>query len=165
MTLPTVASSPAHLGATTPVVPPADTPENSSKQRGVSSNSSEALGEEFRRIDAQHSADENNSGESTESQAHDAQAAKPLGAELHNREAWLKFHASDLILRLQDWATDLDVREANLNAAYARQDLRERQFRLYQQDVEAQIAKHQRAARALREQISAHSRRLKLHQN
>ncbi|NNE01517.1 MAG: hypothetical protein HKN47_29750 [Pirellulaceae bacterium] len=84
-----------------------------------------------------------------------AVAAEPVG-----REAWLKLHATDLIRRLQTWATDLDAREADLNASFARQDLRERRFRLHQQEIEIQMAQHQQAANELQEQMQAHARRL-----
>lgn len=80
--------------------------------------------------------------------------------ELVRREGWLRLHATDLIRRLQDWASGLDAREATLNAAYARQDLRERKFRLHQQEIETQIAAHKQAAEDLRQRINASLRRL-----
>ena len=84
--------------------------------------------------------------------------------ELIGRERWLALHATDLIARVQEWASDLDAREANLHAIQAQQDIRERKFRLYQQEVETQMAEHNRVAAKLREQIRNHARRLAFQQ-
>ncbi len=71
------------------------------------------------------------------------------------RDQWLRFHASDLIEQLQGWASDLDAREAHLNARLAVQDHRERQFRMQQQDVSAEMAERQRSLRRLQEEIQS----------
>lgn len=83
-----------------------------------------------------------------------------LVKDLIGREGWLRLHATDLIRRLQDWASGLDAREATLNASYARQDIRERKFRLHQQEIERQIAAHKQAAEDLRQRINASLRKL-----
>lgn len=75
-------------------------------------------------------------------------------------EAWLRLHASDLVDRLQSWASDLDAREAQLNARSSLQDHRERRFRLHQQDVSTELAEQQRAIERLRREVEAQARRL-----
>lgn len=118
------------------------------------------IGHSVARVDRAHAADKH-SPEGKPSDSHSAAANETTAThELNAREAWLNFHASDLIMRLQEWATDLDAREASLNAAYARQDLRERQFRLCRQQVEIQIAEHLAAAKALRTEMQSHARRI-----
>jgi hypothetical protein len=73
---------------------------------------------------------------------------------------WLRLHAAELLDRLQYWASDLDAREARLNARLSVQDYRERRFRLLQQDVAAQLAEQQRSSERLREENLAQARRL-----
>ena len=75
-------------------------------------------------------------------------------------ESWLTLHATDLIDRLTHWADDLDVREAVLNARIAKQETRERQFRLLQQAAQAEMDEQQRAIDRLRAQIQDQARRL-----
>ena len=75
-------------------------------------------------------------------------------------ESWLRLHATDLIDRLSQWSDDLDAREAGLNARIAKQDLRERQFRLQQQFAQMEMDEQQRAIDRLRNQIQDHARRL-----
>jgi hypothetical protein len=75
-------------------------------------------------------------------------------------ESWLRLHAADLIDRLSNWSQDLDAREAQLNARIAKEDLRERQFRLHQQVALAEMDEQQRAVDRLRKEIEDHARRL-----
>ncbi len=76
------------------------------------------------------------------------------------RENWLQLQATDLIARLQKWSAELDAREAQLNAAMAQHDLRERLFRVRQQEFDADLRRQQEEIDALREQLSAQARRL-----
>ena len=62
--------------------------------------------------------------------------------------------------RLQAWATDLDAREAQLNARASLQDHRERRFRLRQQDTETELAEQRRSVGRLRQELEAQARRL-----
>ncbi|MGB7342593.1 MAG: hypothetical protein WBD20_00120 [Pirellulaceae bacterium] len=105
-----------------------------------------------RRVDRPHV-----SGAETPS---DAISSPPQSSASLDREAWLKLHAAELIRRLQTWANGLDAREASLNAACARQDLRERQFRLKQAEFQAEMDDAQQDVDDLRRQIAAQSRRL-----
>lgn len=73
---------------------------------------------------------------------------------------WLQLHASELIDRLTQWSHDLDRREAELNARMAKQDSRERQFRLCQQIAQRELDEQQRTIDRLRTQIQSHARRL-----
>tara|TARA_R110002049_G_scaffold4601_6_gene32907 strand:+ start:119233 stop:119793 length:561 start_codon:yes stop_codon:yes gene_type:complete len=75
-------------------------------------------------------------------------------------ESWLTLHATDLIDRLASWSEDLDAREAQLNARIAKQDVRERQFRLTQQVAQTEMEEQQRAINRLRKQINDQARRL-----
>ena len=75
-------------------------------------------------------------------------------------ESWLRLHATDLIDRLSHWAADLDAREAQLNARLAKQESRERQFRLHQQVAQMELDEQQRAIDRLRKKIQDHARRL-----
>ena len=75
-------------------------------------------------------------------------------------EDWLQLQATDLIERLQKWSAELDAREAQLNAAMAQQDLRERVFRIRRQEFDADLRRQQEEIDALREQLSAQARRL-----
>ena len=76
------------------------------------------------------------------------------------QESWLRLHAADLIARLSTWSNDLDSREATLNARVAKQDLRERQFRLLQHDAQIEMDEQQRAIERLRAQMENQARRL-----
>ncbi|QDT12857.1 hypothetical protein [Planctomycetes bacterium K23_9] len=89
-----------------------------------------------------------------------ASADSLSGRAAHDRTDWLQLHAAELIRRLQTWANGLDAREASLNAAMARQDLRERQFRLQQLEWQAEMDAAKIAADQLRDNLSAQSRRL-----
>ena len=89
----------------------------------------------------------------------DAGPAETAGEELQPH-GWLDLHAAELIDRLQQWADDLDSREAQLNARSARQDLRERQFRMHQHDVSTAMAEQQREDERLRGLLEAQARRL-----
>ncbi|TWT76341.1 hypothetical protein CA13_68350 [Planctomycetes bacterium CA13] len=62
-------------------------------------------------------------------------------------ESLLKLHGEELIERLQNWAADLDAREATLNSRAALQEHRERQFRVQQQSTLAELAEQARAAK------------------
>lgn len=62
---------------------------------------------------------------------------------------WLRWHAEDLIEQLQRWAEDLEARQAQINAISAAQDQRERQLRVRQSDVAAEVAEQQRAIERL----------------
>ncbi len=73
---------------------------------------------------------------------------------------WLALHADDLIDRMQAWASKLDSRESQLNLYSALQDQRERQFRMKQQDILAQLSEQQRSVDRLRERMEAQARRL-----
>jgi hypothetical protein len=73
---------------------------------------------------------------------------------------WLRLHAGELVDRLQAWATDLDAREAQLNARTSLQDHRERRFRLQQQDAATELAEQQRSIERLRVEIETQARRL-----
>ncbi len=87
---------------------------------------------------------------------------EPPSSELASgdQEAWLRLHAAELIRRLQAWAHGLDIREATFNAAMARQDVRERQFRIQQSEFQAEMNSATEAADELRKQIAAQCRRL-----
>jgi hypothetical protein len=87
-------------------------------------------------------------------------ASKPEPANLPSPEDWLRLQASDLVDRLQAWASDLDAREAQLNARASLQDHRERRFRLRQQDAETELAEQQRSIGRLRHELQAQARRL-----
>lgn len=76
------------------------------------------------------------------------------------RSDWLGLHAEELIDRLQTWSADLDARESQLNLRASMQDQHERQFRLRQQDLAADLAQQQRAVERLRGEIQAQARRL-----
>ena len=75
-------------------------------------------------------------------------------------EQWLELQSIDLVTRLQAWASDLDAREAQLNARASLQDHRERRWRLRQQGLEIELAERQRSIERLRGEIEAHARRL-----
>lgn len=77
-----------------------------------------------------------------------------------SQDEWLRLHATDLIDRLQTWASDLDAREAQLNSRTSIQEHRERQFRLRQQDLATELAEQQRSIDRLRQEIEAQARRL-----
>ncbi len=81
-------------------------------------------------------------------------------AEFDSADDWLRLHATDLIDRLQSWASDLDARESQLNARASLQDHRERCFRLQQQDVATELAEQQRSIERLRQESEAQARRL-----
>ena len=82
-----------------------------------------------------------------------------------DREAWLGLQAADLISRLQGWADELDAREARLNVQASLQDSRERQFRLRQQDILADLAEQRRSIERLRIEMEAQARRLAFRDN
>ncbi len=82
------------------------------------------------------------------------------GEGVTGREDWLRLHACELVDRLQSWADDLDAREAKLNARSSLQDLRERRFRLEQQNAETELAEQQRSTDRLRREVEADARRL-----
>ena len=82
------------------------------------------------------------------------------GLDLATPEDWLPLHATELVDRIQAWASDLDDREAQLNARSSLQDLRERKFRLHQQDVAIELAEQKRSIDRLRREIEAQARRL-----
>ncbi|GAA5506744.1 hypothetical protein [Novipirellula caenicola] len=75
-------------------------------------------------------------------------------------ESWLGLQAADLIERLQRWESELDAREAQLNARAAIQEHRERQFRLEQQAASTDLAEQTRAAQRLQAELKAQARRL-----
>jgi hypothetical protein len=81
-------------------------------------------------------------------------------AALPTPDEWLRLHAGELVDRLQAWASDLDSREAQLNARTSLQDHRERRFRLQQQDAATELAEQQRSIERLRREIEAQARRL-----
>lgn len=96
-------------------------------------------------------------------------SSSPLGASDRDTQSadrspgnhdWLRLHASELLDRLQSWASDLDAREAQLNARLSVQDHRERRFRLIQQDIAAELAEQRRSIERLREENLAQARRL-----
>ncbi len=76
------------------------------------------------------------------------------------QEQWLGLQAADLIERLQAWESDLDAREAQLNARAALQEHRERQFRLEQQAATTDLAEQARASQRLHAELKAQARRL-----
>lgn len=76
------------------------------------------------------------------------------------QDEWLRLHATDLIDRLQAWASDLDAREAQLNSRTSIQEHRERRFRVRQQDLATELAEQQRSIERLRHEIKAQARRL-----
>jgi hypothetical protein len=82
------------------------------------------------------------------------------GSPQQKRRQWLDLQAEDLIERLQQWAVDLDAREAQLNVQASLQDRRERQFRLRQQDAMAQLAEQQRSIARQQHEIECRARRL-----
>ena len=108
---------------------------------------------EFRRIDHAH-----------QGQASQGQDFSPTADEAAidpaSGEEWLRLQARDLIERLQRWSADLDHRQAQLNAAMAQQDVRERQFRTRQLESAAELDRRQEAIDALRTQLNAQARRL-----
>jgi hypothetical protein len=75
-------------------------------------------------------------------------------------DEWLQIHAAELIDRLQHWASDLDARESQLNARFAVQDHRERQFRMKQQDIAAEMCEQQRAIERFHREIQIRAERL-----
>ncbi len=79
-------------------------------------------------------------------------------------DAWLQLHAEELIGRLQGWAAELDAREAQLNARISRQESRERQFRLQQQDALTDQAEQQRSIERLKRQLELQVRQLAFRQ-
>lgn len=81
------------------------------------------------------------------------------------REAWLGLQAGDLISRLQRWADELDAREARLNVQASLQDSRERQFRLRQQDILADLTEQRRGIERVRSELDAQARRLAFREN
>lgn len=90
----------------------------------------------------------------------DQPASDRLERAIPDREGWLRLHATDLIDRLQSWASDLDAREAQLNSRTSIQEHRERRFRLRQQDLATELAEQQRSIDRLRLEIEAQARRL-----
>lgn len=77
-----------------------------------------------------------------------------------DKDNWLDLHADDLIGRLRQWAAELELREAQLNAAMAQQDVRERQFRIAKGEFEAEQRRQQELIASMREQVAAQARRL-----
>ena len=77
-----------------------------------------------------------------------------------SRTDWLDLQAEDLIGRLQAWASELDAREAGLNARLAAQDHRERQFRMRQHDHATEMAEQQRVIERIRADLETRARRL-----
>lgn len=76
--------------------------------------------------------------------------------------ALLQAHADDLVRNLQAWAEGLDRRESELNATLARQENRERSFRLWAQTQQQQLQQLEREATRLREELKQQARRLAL---
>ncbi len=74
----------------------------------------------------------------------------------------LQAHADDLVHNLQSWAAVLDRRESELNAGIARQENRERSFRLWAQTQQQQLLQLEREANRLREELKQQARRLAL---
>lgn len=72
----------------------------------------------------------------------------------------LHAHADDLVRNLQAWAEVLDRRESELNATMARQENRERSFRLWAQTQQQQLQQLEREATRLREELKQQARRL-----
>ncbi len=134
---------PPRLGPQQPVAVFATAPERTSR----------AGQDEFRRIDHAHQ-QQTSRGQVSRADA-DENAVDPA-----DRDDWLRLQARDLIERLQRWSADLDARQAQLNAAMAQQDVRERQFRIRQQESAAELDRQQEAIDALRIQLSAQARRL-----
>ncbi|MDA8743622.1 hypothetical protein N9N28_03210 [Rubripirellula amarantea] len=72
----------------------------------------------------------------------------------------LALQSDDLIAHLQQWAADLDSREAQLNARTSLQEHRERQFRIERRDAEAELAEQQRLVERMRQSVQVQARRL-----
>ncbi|MCG8653761.1 MAG: hypothetical protein MI861_28240 [Pirellulales bacterium] len=87
-------------------------------------------------------------------------AAEESRVDPSSPQQWLQCHAIDLIQKLQQWADDLDAREAQLNWRSAAQDRRERQFRPQQQDLVAEMAEQQRSVQRLQAEAESQARRL-----
>ncbi|MEM9585993.1 MAG: hypothetical protein AAGA03_01825 [Planctomycetota bacterium] len=77
-----------------------------------------------------------------------------------DRQEWLQLHAEELITKLQTWAGELREREANLQVLFARQESRERKFRMQAQAWEAEMIDRQRSIDALRNRMQEQARRL-----
>lgn len=75
------------------------------------------------------------------------------------RHRWLALHADELISRLQNWADELDAREAHLNARQAQQETRDRQSRLRHQAAAADQAERQRSRARTRHASQTEARR------
>lgn len=111
------------------------------------------------RVDRSHAAQScDTASRDTVSRDTDSRDEAPI--HVARRQDWLRLHGTDLVDRLQAWATDLDAREAQLNARSSLQDHRERRFRLHQQDVATELAEQQRSIGRLRNELEAQARRL-----
>ncbi|TWU45635.1 hypothetical protein Q31b_08110 [Novipirellula aureliae] len=90
-------------------------------------------------------------------------AHQPCDVEAHPE--WLSLHSDDLIERLQAWAADLDAREVQLNHRAAMQDQRERQFRMTQQGIAAELKEKQLAAEKRESELRRKARQLAFETN
>ncbi|WP_153557321.1 hypothetical protein [Roseimaritima sediminicola] len=126
----------------------------------------------LQRLDPAHPSEASSAG-SPSSGASPAQRRRPGAANATNhREAaptqdpsdLLTAHAEDLIARLHGWAAQLDQRESELNAGIARQETRERSFRLWAGQQREQLERLEREALRLRERLQRHARRLAIAQ-
>ena len=77
-------------------------------------------------------------------------------ASVEGAESWLSMQSADLVDRLQDWALELEAREAAVTAREARlaaveasQQHRDRAFRAWDRRFQRRLAAHQRAIAAL----------------
>lgn len=76
------------------------------------------------------------------------------------RQSLLRLHAEDLVVRLQDWADDVDAREALLNARVAMHERSERTFRMKQQAFQTEMAERQNQVERLKERVEMHAHRI-----
>ncbi|EMI16949.1 hypothetical protein RMSM_06123 [Rhodopirellula maiorica SM1] len=111
------------------------------------------------RVDSAHDvAAESNDASAVSLKHPNTSSSTPPGPPL--AEQWLGLQAADLIERLQRWESDLDAREAQLNARAAIQEHRERQFRLERQAATIDLAEQTRAAQRLHADLKTQARRL-----
>ncbi|TWT95447.1 hypothetical protein [Neorhodopirellula pilleata] len=69
-------------------------------------------------------------------------------------EAWLTYHATDLIARLSEWADDLSVRESNLHAREAAWERQARRLRLQFQETQIELEQLAASLREEREELA-----------
>ncbi len=105
---------------------------------------------EIQRVDDPHPVDANQDSTSAESTTETT--AEPTD--------WLHYHCEDLVPKLQQWSSELDSREAQLNARVAVQESSERQFRMSQADEAASLSERRRAVERVEAEVKRRARQL-----